>query len=480
MGDVLTLMFSTDIILNFNTGFILDDNLVLDRCKIVRHYLSGWFFLDFIATIPFDWLDFQQLSSLFRFDVERLQSVSLLRLGKVAQASRALKILRLLRLARMAYSRENYLKNYSFTLNFGFGNLLKPLKAFILVIVFAHIHACILALVEPDFQCSDDMIQALIAYYDNFCWAFAFFCGGTIGGSERATAPILWTLEIVMASERLLMLVLVARLCSSFAIDAMARSRVDRAKSNSVRFLRQHNVSMQTQLQVLFSIEQIGNARSLHRSFEDLLNQEVSAELQIRIREELWTTKLTSLELISFMGKMHYEFIHDLTQVVKEEWFAYKAVLFRKGDVALMCYHIITGQLAIVPNAKDAKLKIPDFTEGMWVGERALVNRSFVRSTTMFAKSMVQVLEVPADGFHKLVHKYDLRGEFDCLCKETVWRGLCGRCGVLGAHFSNECPLLKGKYSRGTGSVHADLRMFLEARGLEWLTPTLLATLIRI
>eukprot|EP00747_Dinoflagellata_sp_TGD_P224123 gnl/TRDRNA2_/TRDRNA2_96253_c1_seq1.p1 gnl/TRDRNA2_/TRDRNA2_96253_c1~~gnl/TRDRNA2_/TRDRNA2_96253_c1_seq1.p1 ORF type:complete len:555 (+),score=97.75 gnl/TRDRNA2_/TRDRNA2_96253_c1_seq1:107-1666(+) len=265
----------------------------------------------------------------------------------------------------------------------------------------------------------------------------------------------------------------------------MEQTRLNSEKIHAIHFLREHNVSLHTQLQVLFNIEQTGRAKALQRSCNRLLSRDLPQELQMRVREELWSTRLMSLELISFLGKMHDSFIRELTQLVSEDWFPFNATLFRKGDAALMCYQIIKGRVAIATTQTEqsrhagSKSAIPDFTDGMWVGEKALVNRSFVRSATAVAKSMLQLMGVPADGFHKLIIKFELRAEFECMCKDTVWRGLCGRCGVLGTHFSDKCPLIKGHHARATGKIHDDLRMFLEAKGLEWLAPTLLTMRVR-
>lgn len=49
-----TTMFFFDILIHFNTSFRNSKNqLVVDRCKIAKHYLCCWFFLDVIACFPF-------------------------------------------------------------------------------------------------------------------------------------------------------------------------------------------------------------------------------------------------------------------------------------------------------------------------------------------------------------------------------------------------------------------------------------------
>ncbi|CAL1678316.1 unnamed protein product [Lasius platythorax] len=46
-----------DIFLNFITGFVSSDGheILLDSALIIRHYLKGYFFIDFISTLPYMW-----------------------------------------------------------------------------------------------------------------------------------------------------------------------------------------------------------------------------------------------------------------------------------------------------------------------------------------------------------------------------------------------------------------------------------------
>ena len=51
---VVDLMFLIDMILNFHTTFVDEDgSFVFDLKKIRRTYLRGWFFMDFITSLPY-------------------------------------------------------------------------------------------------------------------------------------------------------------------------------------------------------------------------------------------------------------------------------------------------------------------------------------------------------------------------------------------------------------------------------------------
>ena len=55
IGIIIDIIFFIDIILNFLTAYFdNEDNLIVDKKKIVINYLTGWFLLDLLSTLPFD------------------------------------------------------------------------------------------------------------------------------------------------------------------------------------------------------------------------------------------------------------------------------------------------------------------------------------------------------------------------------------------------------------------------------------------
>ena len=48
------LWFIFDMFLSFNTGFYAKGILVMNRKKIIMHYLQSWFVLDFVTLFPYE------------------------------------------------------------------------------------------------------------------------------------------------------------------------------------------------------------------------------------------------------------------------------------------------------------------------------------------------------------------------------------------------------------------------------------------
>ena len=53
-SNIVTGMFLFDIVLNFNTGFYNKGKLVLSRKSIALNYLKFWFWMDLLASFPYE------------------------------------------------------------------------------------------------------------------------------------------------------------------------------------------------------------------------------------------------------------------------------------------------------------------------------------------------------------------------------------------------------------------------------------------
>ena len=78
IDNCVTIAFALDLIFNFLQEYQDKEtmNKIRDQKKIAMNYIkSGWFFLDFLATFPFDWL--------FSSDVLFTRLIRLTRLSKL-------------------------------------------------------------------------------------------------------------------------------------------------------------------------------------------------------------------------------------------------------------------------------------------------------------------------------------------------------------------------------------------------------------
>lgn len=53
---IIDCFFMLDILINFNTGFYRKGVVVMKRRDIIFNYLKTWFWLDLIASFPYNWV----------------------------------------------------------------------------------------------------------------------------------------------------------------------------------------------------------------------------------------------------------------------------------------------------------------------------------------------------------------------------------------------------------------------------------------
>lgn len=130
-GYMLDIWFAVDIIFNFRTGFTHDGHVVLQPSKIVRHYLAFWFWIDLLASIPFE---------IFLSGVDSKSQ------RKAIKMTKYFKIPRLMRMGRVLKYLRKYAKySGAFIVIFGF-------------ILSCHFSACIWTMMFD--LCGDRVIAA--------------------------------------------------------------------------------------------------------------------------------------------------------------------------------------------------------------------------------------------------------------------------------------------------------------------------------
>jgi hypothetical protein len=89
----LDIWFILEIILNFFTGYYEKGILIMERKKIFKNYMKGWFFADLISSIPTSFFDI--ISEDESYDV--FKSAKLLRILRMAKYARLLRIIRFIK-----------------------------------------------------------------------------------------------------------------------------------------------------------------------------------------------------------------------------------------------------------------------------------------------------------------------------------------------------------------------------------------------
>lgn len=102
--------FLIDLVLNFRTGIVVEDNteIILDPQRIKMKYLKSWFVVDFISSIPVDYI-FLIVET--RIDSEVYKTARALRIVRFTKILSLLRLLRLSRLIRYIHQWEEVSKD---------------------------------------------------------------------------------------------------------------------------------------------------------------------------------------------------------------------------------------------------------------------------------------------------------------------------------------------------------------------------------
>ena len=116
----IDIAFITDLILNFNTGIIVEDPtergktiLLMERKQVRRLYLKTWFPIDFVSSIPFE------VILTYIFDVNAGDQNAGKKARSAALVLRSLKLARLLKSLRILKVWEYIEQSYLIGLDFG-------------------------------------------------------------------------------------------------------------------------------------------------------------------------------------------------------------------------------------------------------------------------------------------------------------------------------------------------------------------------
>ena len=143
--------FAADILASFNTAAVdVNGNLISSRKQVSHLYLTGWFPIDFISTLPIDLIIAHFAGS---------DSGAMLRSVKLIRAVRLVRLVKIVRIIKLSGYVDKMEDNLSLH-----PAVLRLLNLFVIMGFFAHLFACLLYSVA---QCDDG--SASDCWIENYC-----------------------------------------------------------------------------------------------------------------------------------------------------------------------------------------------------------------------------------------------------------------------------------------------------------------------
>lgn len=132
-SNIIDSLFLIDIFVIFNTAFFTEYMVIVDdRRLIAKKYLTGWFIVDLISIVPFEYI-MESFNNNYN---------NILKLARMGKLYRLLKLTKLVRIFKLVKDTSKFLKYFQEILSVTFG-LQRFIFFCIILIMLCHIGACL-------------------------------------------------------------------------------------------------------------------------------------------------------------------------------------------------------------------------------------------------------------------------------------------------------------------------------------------------
>lgn len=371
---IISLSFMVDIVLNFNTKIIEKRRVIEDRKGVTKAYLKGWFWIDFLATIPFDifYVTFQ-LGSLSR----------ILRLFRLAR------LFRLLRLIRIAQTMKRV--NNS--------NLFNPSVLRLVFMVFwiffaAHFIASAWIVILGNPNNLDNVTRYIRSVY----WTVTTLTTigyGDITPVTNAQTMFVIIIEIMGAGMYGFIIGNIANLIANIDI-AKAQYKEKLEKINT--FMKYRNLPSPLQNRINEYYNYLWESRRGYDESSVLLDLPISLKTQVA----LYINKDIIAKVPIFKGAEE-AFIKEVILNLEPVVFTPGDTIVYKGDIGFDMFFISKGSVDVV--SEDESIVYATLTTGQFFGEIALLFSS-PRTATIKAREYCDMYRLKKEIFDDILERY--------------------------------------------------------------------------
>ena len=348
---VITIVFVFDIIICFNTGFYSHGNIILTRCKISKRYLLGWFWIDAISTMPFNWfisgvfVD-EQINSTSSNDF--YQGTKLIRAVRIFRFLRILKLLRLTKLQRILIKVEDYIASTTLATVFVFIRLLS------LVFFVAHWTACWWYFIGNQDMATHPVTWIVFAkvadkstfdkYVAALYWAFTTMT--TVGYGD--IYPFTVNEKVFAMFTMILACGIFAYTVGSIGSLVSKQNSGENAYREQVvavnRYMRKKKLPYDLQFRVRRYLEYVWENRKKNNIDEKQIINLLSEPLRDEIYAHIHGVVINNCSIFTIFEK---HFISQLTKTLESETYAPGDIVIEEGEMSTKMYFIQNGKIDI-------------------------------------------------------------------------------------------------------------------------------------
>jgi CRP-like cAMP-binding protein len=379
-GLAMDFLFLTDIVLNFRTAMYVmnvhgEQKLVASSNGIAKRYVSSWFLLDLVGTIPWDYL-IQSLGS--------TRAGRTFRLPRLAKFARIVRVMKLGRLGRYCHKLREIVR-----LNPGIFRLVQLLFMFFTTV---HILACVFYFVgsldrfvdsNGDRQTWTTQTSVTVStggeiplrdattdvkYLVSFYWAVATIV--TVGyGDVHATTSWEYFVSIVaMTIGAGIFSFFVGNMSSIFnrmdVRSAQYREELDQITDMMHGYHMTKEIQEQVRRFVAYKYE---NTLSHERECLDKLPPYLKKKVRLEMCQPLLS--------ICFFEKLPKKYVAGIIQSGKKHIIPARETIFEHGDIGNHMYFLVNGSVEFLCLDKSQQYCV--YESGMFFGEESMEEQFF-------------------------------------------------------------------------------------------------------
>ncbi|KAK7886038.1 hypothetical protein WMY93_025659 [Mugilogobius chulae] len=439
-------LFMVDLVLNFRTGIVKEDNteILLDPRAIRLNYLKSWFLVDFVSSIPVDYI-FLMVDSL---DSEVYRTARALRIVRFTKILSLLRLLRLSRLIRYIHQWEEMF-DLIFHMTYDLASAMVRIVNLIgMMLLLCHWDGCLQFLVPmlqefpPDCWVSKNLmvndtwgVQYSYALFKAMSHMLCIGYGAQ--APEGMTDVWLTMLSMIVGATCYAMFIGHA----TALIQSLDSSR--RQYQEKYKQVEQYMSFHKLPADVRQKIHEYYEHRFQGKMFDE---ENILGELSEPLKEEIVSFNCRSLVAnMPLFANADPNFVTAVLTKLRFEVFQPADFIIREGTVGRKMYFIQHGRVSVLTRGnKETKL-----SDGSYFGEICLLTRGR-RTASVRADTYCRLYSLSVDSFNEVLEEHPMmRRAFETVAVDRLDR--IGRKNSVLLRKSSQGGSLGGSMGRGGG-----------------------------
>ncbi|XP_077383597.1 potassium/sodium hyperpolarization-activated cyclic nucleotide-gated channel 3 isoform X2 [Festucalex cinctus] len=435
-------LFMVDLVLNFRTGIVKEDSteILLDPRAIRQNYLKSWFLVDFVSSIPVDYI-FLMVDSL---DSEVYRTARALR---IVRFTKILSLLRLLRLSRLIRYIHQWEEIFHMTYDLA-SAMVRIVNLIGMMLLLCHWDGCLQFLVPmlQDFP-PDCWVSKNLMVNDTWGvqYSYALFkamshmlcIGYGAQAPEGMTDVWLTMLSMIVGATCYAMFIGHA----TALIQSLDSSR--RQYQEKYKQVEQYMSFHKLPADVRQKIHEYYEHRFQGKMFDE---ENILGELSEPLKEEIVSFNCRSLVAnMPLFANADPNFVTAVLTKLRFEVFQPADFIIREGTVGRKMYFIQHGRVSVLTRGnKETKL-----SDGSYFGEICLLTRGR-RTASVRADTYCRLYSLSVDSFNEVLEEHPMmRRAFETVAVDRLDR--IGRKNSVLLRKSSQGGSLGGSMGRGGG-----------------------------